>query len=424
MSNDANLSRRQFLSTCTTTAATLGAAGGYLAAAGRASAQPSGANDRLRIGVIGSGGQGTYDAIRMCRADNVVCVAVSDVAEFRLADATKRISQTMAAKGYANVKIDQYRNFHKLLERKDIDAVIIATPDHWHYRAFKAALDAGKHVYQEKPMSYTIEQGLEMVDFANRFPKCVVQIGTQRRSGEHYAEARQFIEEGGIGKITYARAYDCRNFVKYPDPFAPRDVSGEIDWDEFQEPCDHKVAYDPWRYFAWRWYWDYAGGLVTDVGVHVIDVVHWLTGSKTPISAACNGGVYSLDYWETPDVVNAVWDYGTHAVTFVSNLTNGWQGGGLSIFGIEGTVEVRGEDIFVWEENDRGQRGHGRRPLKYFRKRGKPHQENFVASVREGLPVKAPVELGFSSLLPSHLANLAYRSNREVKWDADKQKVV
>lgn len=419
-----SLSRRDLLATSAKSAAAFGMGSMLASSTALGQARKSGANDRIRIGVIGSGGQGTHDAYQSCRADNVICVALCDVAEFRLREATARITQEMEKQGHKGVKIDHYGDHRHLLDRDDIDAVIIATPDHWHYRVFLDALEAGKHIYEEKPMSYSIEQGMEMVAAARKHPKLTVQIGTQRRSGTQYPKAKKLIDDGVLGNITYARAYDCRNFVTRPDPFAPRDVSGPIDWDRFQKPCEHKVEYDPWRYFAWRWFWDYAGGLVNDVGIHVMDVVHWLTGATVPKSAVCNGGVYGFDYWETPDVVNAVWDYGTHCVSFVSNFTNGFEGDGLTIFGTKATLEVRDHDIYVWEDTHGNRRGHGDKPMHMFKHEGYDHQKNWIKSIRMGQEPPAPVELGFSSLLPSLMANIAYRKNTKVNWDPQAKRVV
>ncbi len=427
MAGKQELSRRDFLTRSSRTAAALGVGsvlagcsqqeGRFTPATAAGVPRKIGANDRIRIGLIGSGGQGTHDACVACSADNVVCVALCDVAEFRLNEATGRITKAMERKGHDGVKIDHYDCYRRLLDRKDIDAVIIATPDHWHYRPSLAAVQAGKHIYQEKPMCYTIEQGLEMVEAARERPELTVQIGTQRRSGTHYPKAKKLIDDGVLGEIRYVRAHDCRNYITGRDPFAPREVTGKIDWDRFQEPCPHKVNYDPWRYFAWRWFWDYAGGLVTDVGVHVMDVVHWLTGKTTPKSVVCNGGVYGLEYWETPDVVNAVWDYGTHCVAFVSNFTNGFDGDGLILFGTKATMEVRGQHIYVWAEGDR------KKPIHEFPPEGVKHQHNWIDCIRTGKTPNAPVELGFSSLLPSHLANLAYRRGTKLTWDPVAKKV-
>lgn len=422
MHGRSEITRRGFLADSTRAAAALGI-GATLARRASAQSRKIGANDTIRIGLIGAGGRGTGGAHISCNAPNVQCVALCDVAEFRLNEAKDRLAKTMSNKGHKDVRIDAYGDYRQILERKDIDAVLIATPDHWHYDPFIASLEAGKHIYQEKPMCFTIEQGLKMVTAANKHPELTVQIGTQRRSGAQYPAARKLIEEGVVGDITYARAYDCRNFVMGSDPFAPRDVSGRIDWNRFQEPCTHKVEYDPWRYFAWRWYWDYAGGLVTDVGVHVIDVVHWLTGDDTPKSAVCNGGVYGMDYWETPDVVNAVWEYGSYTLSFVSNFTNGWEGDGLTLFGTKGTVEVRGHEIYIWDDLTPGNRGQGEKPLHHLPADHIEHHHNWIDCIRTGKTPNAPVELGFSSLLPSLLANKSYRQGTKLKWDANAKRV-
>ncbi|GMV97557.1 MAG: hypothetical protein AMXMBFR83_19150 [Phycisphaerae bacterium] len=318
MNRRSRLTRRSFLSRSTQAAAALGLGslltGTRSTALGAAPRRVLGANDRIVLGLIGSGGQGTHDMATCMSAPNVACAALCDVAEFRLDESSRAVSTAMEKAGATSAKIERYDDHRRLLDRRDIDAVIIATPDHWHARPFIDACSAGKHIYQEKPFCFTIEAGKEMLAAARSNVGATIQIGTQRRSGMHYPKAKALLDSGKLGEVKYARAFDCRNYIAGPDPFAPREVKGRIDWDKFQEPCENKVPYDPWRYFAWRWFWEYAGGLVTDVGVHVMDVVHWLTGNSTPKSAVCNGGVYGLKYWHTPDVVNAVWDYGTHTV--------------------------------------------------------------------------------------------------------------
>lgn len=381
-----------------------------------------GANDRIRLGVIGSGGQGTHDTKTCCEKDNVVCVALADVAEFRLDYATRVLTETMVKKGQADVKIDRCGDYRRLLDRHDIDAVVIATPDHWHAKPFIAACEAGKHIYQEKPFSFTIDLGLAMLAAAEKAPNLVIQIGTQRRSQSNYLEAKKLIDAGRLGKISHARAFDCRNYIAGEDPFTPEATAArtvgkldyataKIDWAQFQEPCSHKVPFEPLRYTAWRWYWDYAGGLVTDVGVHVIDNVHWLMGEPVPKSATANGGVYATKYWETPDVVNAVIDYGAFSLEFVGNFTNGFDGDGFILYGTQATMEVRGNDVKVWADGSRDQ------PQFHFPPAGVAHQHNWIDCLRSGARPNAPVELGVSSLLPSHLANLAYRLGKKVAWD-------
>jgi predicted dehydrogenase len=416
MSNRSALTRRAVLSHSGKLAVGLGAAGWLARKTHAASRKVLGANERITMGLIGAGNQGTQDMANACAAPNAVCVAVCDVAEFRTASSAAAISKVMENKGNTGVKVDSYYDHRKLLERSDIDAVLIATPDHWHMDVFLAAVEAGKHIYQEKPMSKTLEQGYKMLAAAQKHPELTIQIGTQRRSGGQYPKAKALIDEGKIGDITFARCYDCRNWVMSGDPFAPREVAGKIDWDTFQKPCEHKIDYDPWRYFAWRWYWDYANGLVTDVGVHVLDVVHWLTGQYVPKSVVCNGGVYGMKRWETPDVVNAVWDYGKHSVVFTANFTNGYEGAGLTIYGTKGMIQVRQKGIEFWEEGQRD------KPSATIPAEDRSHPHNWLDCIRSGKEPNAPAELGLRSLLPLHLANMAYREGKKITWDAEAQK--
>jgi predicted dehydrogenase len=418
MNDRQDLNRRSFLAASGAAAAALafGSAPARTAAAQR---RVLGANDRINLGLIGSGGQGTYDACNCVDAGNVACVALCDLAEFRLNEASATITQIMEKAGTTGVKMDRFDDYRRLLDRKDIDAVIIATPDLWHAPPFIYACEAGKHIYQEKPFCFTIDLGKQMTAAARKQKGITIQIGTQRRSNTNNLKAKALIDEGKIGEIKYIRAFDCRNYLAGADPFAPRPVKGKIDWDKFQEPCQHKVPYDAWRYFAWRWYWDYANGLITDVGVHVIDLVHMVTGKTTPKSAVCNGGVYGMKYWETPDVVNAVWDYGTHTLVFTSNFTNGYEGDGAIFYGTKGTMEIRGTYITVYEEG----KPYYEHPKKIaqFPPEGPKHQHNWLECIRTGKTPNAPVELGLSSLVPSLIGNLAYRKGTKVTWDPETQ---
>jgi len=418
MSNPVRITRRGFLKTSSAAIATLGlgscAARRPLTAA--SAARVIGANDRIAIGLIGAGGMGTVNMVACMREPNVRVAALCDLAEFRIQAA---IAHTKNQPGGPAEGV--FVDYRRILDNRDIDAVIIATPDHWHYRVFLDSIAAGKHVYQQKPMCHTIEQGLDMVRTARANPRQVVQIGTQRRSGRQYAQAKEFIDAGKLGRITFIRCWDTRNWV-HDDPFKPRPFEGKLDWDRFQEPCarNQKVPFDPQRYFAWRWYWAYAGGLVNDVGVHVMDVVHWLTGNDTPKTAVANGGVYGLKYWETPDVVNCVWDYGTHSVAFTGNFNNGFLNAGLTLYGTDATMEVLGFDGHIVVKAEDGKLTQ----IAEFKPQNDSHEGNWLRAIRGIEKVHAPVELGFQSLLPSLLANLAYRSGRKLTWDPTRQKVV
>jgi predicted dehydrogenase len=270
-----------------------------------------------------------------------------------------------------------------------------------------------------------------MLAAARRRTDLRIQIGTQRRSRPHYAEVKALIDDGRIGRVHFIRTFDCRNYLTQRDPFTPDSVgqgqvdwkTAKIDWDRFQAGCDHKTPFDPLRYTAWRWYWDYAGGLLTDVGVHVIDCVHGLLGEPTPKSAVCHGGVYGLDYWQTPDVVNAVWDYGDYSIAFTGNFTSGAEGDGFLIYGSEATIEVRGNDVKVWE-GPVVSGGDRTKPIREISGERVTHVNAWIRAIRGEGQITAPVELGISSMLPAHLANLAYRRGTRVTWDAEARKVV
>jgi len=400
--------RREFLKR--TSRAAVGA--GFGLAASRAlhgttaaRAQEPGANDKVVLGVIGTGGRGTGIMRTALDCAGVEVAAVCDVYDER------RNRAREIAGGQAEAHLD----YRRVLDNRDIDAVIIGAPDHWHHRIFVDAIQAGKDIYCEKPMSKTIEEGRHMVGVA-RASKQVVQIGTQRRSGKQYPEARKLIEEGKLGRIRFVRAYDCRNYTIRDAFLPPEKFTGKIDWKRFLGSAPPR-KFDPYRYFAWRWFWDYAGGLVTDVGVHVLDVVHWLTGNDTPRSVVCHGGTYELEYWETPDVVNAVFEYGTHSVGLTFDFANKHQGNGIMFYGTDATMEVRRSDIYVFSE-----RGSASEPELTIPAAGwvPEHVQNFIDCVRSRAEPAAPVELGYRSLVPLHLANMAYRERRMIAWDAER----
>ncbi len=413
MSDRKRMTRRGFLKQTSAAAAAMGLGSWIRPRTALSAERTIGANDRIVVGLIGSGGMGTVNMRAVMASPNTHIAALCDVAEFRIKAAAEH---TKAQPGGPAKGI--YSDYQPMLDDKDIDAVIIATPDHWHHRVFIDCIAAGKHVYQQKPMCHTIEQGLDMVRVAKASPKCVVQIGTQRRSGRQYAKAKAFLDSGKLGKVTFIRCWDTRNWVRH-DPFEPTPFEGKLDWDRFELPCKQKSKYDPYRYFAWRWYWPYAGGLVNDVGVHVMDVVHWITGNDTPKTGFASGGVYGLKRWETPDVVNCLWDYGTHSVAFLGNFNNGFLNAGITLYGTEATMEIQGFEghVVVREE------GKLEKIAEYPPENGS-HEANWINAIRGREKLNAPVELGFQSLLPSLLANEAYRVGRKLAWDPENQKVV
>lgn len=403
------MDRREFIKASTSSAIVLTATG--LATAGmtaKSYARVIGANDRIRLGGIGPGdrGSGRVATAQRLGAD---IVALADVNKAMLAAAQKKLS-TAVEKTYVD--------YHDLLARKDIDGVIIATPDHLHHQCMVDSVRAGKDVYIEKPLSRTIEEGESMVSTV-KASKQIVQVGNQRRSGDHFKKARDIVASGGIGEIRFVRIWDFR--YRPVDPYIKRSKDQSlfapelIDWTRFLGKAP-KRPYDAKRASGWRWYWDYAGGLMTDIGPHWLDVAMWITGCDGPKTVSCNGGKYQNMDWETPDNVHAILDCGTFAIVFMVQFMNGQENDGAAFYGLEGSIV---------QENNRGMM------VRYDAKRKEveswkvtdestAHMQNFLDCMKSRKQPNSPVELGNRVLVGAHLANESFRSGKRVNWDTVK----
>ncbi|MBK9313918.1 MAG: Gfo/Idh/MocA family oxidoreductase [Acidobacteria bacterium] len=364
-----------------------------------------GSNDRIRLGGIGPGdrGAGRLAAARKLGAE---IVALADVNKGMLDRALKMIGQPVEK---------TYVDYKDLLALKDLDGVIIATPDHLHHQTLIDSVRAGKDVYIEKPLTRTIEEGADIVAQVKK-SKQIVQVGNQRRSGEHFKKAREIVASGGIGEIRFVRIWDFR--YRPVDPYIKRSKDQSlfredlIDWPRFLGKAP-KRPFDAKRASGWRWYWDYAGGLMTDIGPHWLDVAMWITGCEGPISVACNGGKYQNMDWETPDNVHAILDCGTFAIVFMVQFMNGQEYDGGAFYGIDGSIV---------QENQRGlmvRYDNKRREVESWKitDEGTPHMQNFLDCMRSRQQPNSPVELANRVLVGAHLANESFRSDRRVHWD-------
>lgn len=383
-------------------------AGTLLATAGVSAASYSriiGANDRIRLGGIGPGdrGSGRIATAKKLGAD---IVALADVNKAMLDLAQKALGAPVEK---------TYVDYHDLLARNDIDGVIIASPDHHHHRMLLDAVKAGKDAYIEKPLARTIEQGEDMVRSV-KASKQIVQVGNQRRSGEHFKRARDIVAAGTIGPIRFVRIWDFR--YRPVDPYIKRSSNRElfapelIDWPRFLGSAP-KRPFDAKRASAWRWYFDYAGGLMTDIAPHWLDVAMWITGSDGPRRVTCNGGNYQSPDWEWPDNVHATLDCGTFAIVFMVQFMNGQEFDGAAFYGLEGAIV---------QENDKGMM------VRYDKKRkaveswpvveeGTAHMQNFLDCMKSRQQPNSPVELANRVLIGAHLANESYVSGKRVEWD-------
>ncbi|MGA2606288.1 MAG: Gfo/Idh/MocA family oxidoreductase, partial [Terriglobia bacterium] len=303
-----------------------------------------GANDRIGVGLIGSGSQGRYDLGSFLKTTQVDVVALCDVWDLRL-------SETLVGLNLSSEKVKSYKDFRKLLEHKDIDAVIVATPEHWHAIPTIMACEAGKDVYVEKPISHTILEGRRMVEAANKNNR-VVQCGTQQRSGEHFQKVAELLRSGRIGRVTEADTWVLRGTsvqsrmqTSYPDTDPPEG----LDWDMWLGPAPYH-HYNRNRHMGWGGFWETGGGELTNWAPHLIDIVHWGLGVDAPRTVVASGGqLITSGVFETPDTIEATYEYPGTAVNENGFLVKFYNRGGrgpdnhqygMEFYGTEGTLFV------------------------------------------------------------------------------------
>ena len=398
-----------------------------------------GANDRVQVGFIGFGLIGAQHVHDFKNQPDVDMAAMSDVYQ-------PRLEQGVAACGG---KAKSYSDFRKLLDDKEIQAVVISTPDHWHALMAMMACAAGKDVYVEKPMTLFIQEGRWMTNVARKHNR-VLQVGTQQRSGKHYQKARELLQSGYIGKIMSARMGNFRNimpgFGATPDGTAPH----EFDYDMWLGPAPKRV-YNPHRgLYHFRWFWDYSGGQMTNLAAHEIDIVQWVNGAKGPKAVTSTGGRFALeDGGETPDTQDALLEYdGMTAVWSHREASTGRKAGGLEFFGTKGsmTVSRSGFEVFPDLKQDptnlipkfQGHPGGGPQkaaiqPEPWVQGMKEPgssdeqfnlHVRNFLECIKSRGRTIADVEDGHRTATACHLANISLRLGRKLKWDAAREQIL
>lgn len=317
-----SVNRRDFLKTATAVGSSLGLAGSAFAARPAKTGRTIGANDKINIGVIGCGNRGTYVASEFAKAGakegNAQIIAVCDVYEKR-----KKKNQDI-------YKVEGYLDYRELLARNDVDAVIVATPDHWHAKIALAAMDQGKDVYLEKPMCHTIEEARELVNTVKE-TKRVLQVGSQTTSGDQWHKAKKAIADGMIGKMLMSQGSYHRNSVEGEwnytiEPEAGPDGKGEnyLDWKMWLGSAT-KRPYDADRFFRFRKYWDYSGGIATDLFFHVVAPMNICWGEpQFPHKVMAGGGIYQFkDGREVPDTFYLAGDYPKeHSIVLSSSMAN------------------------------------------------------------------------------------------------------
>lgn len=391
---------------------------------------PVGSNDRIRIGLIGCGGMGLGNLLNFLTIKNVACVALCDVDDTQSATALKAMNRAGAPQPALIT-----RDFRRVLDRKDVDAVVIATPDHWHALQTVMACQAGKDVYVQKPLATSIGEGRAMVEAARKYNR-VVQVGTQQRSMPHFGAAIRYVQSGQLGRIRVIRVWAYLDAQGEVPAVPDTDPPPGVDYDLWLGPAPKRPFNKNRFHFHFRWFWDYAGGLMSDWGAHMIDIAMWGMNLGAPLSVASTGGKFGQpnDAKETPDTQQAIFQY--------PNLTLIWEHAhevgrgpeardhGIAFHGHNGVLvvdrfgwEVYPETDYVTEEGNRKFRMAGlpRRTAHTYQAN---HERDFVECMRSRKPPRGDVAIAHRAAVIYHLGNIAFRTGRTVRWDADQERVL
>jgi predicted dehydrogenase len=384
-----------------------------------------GANDRIRMGLIGCGGRGRYVAkcIRDAGAGGLEYVAVSDVSRDTMS----------AAKEWAGNGAQEHPDFRRMLDQKDIDAVHVATPDHWHAIPTVMACAAGKDVYVEKPLAHNIREGQAMVAASRKYNRIVV-AGTQHRSAIHFPEVARMVQSGELGKVRYVRVWNFINML--PNGIghaADADTPAGVDWDLYLGPAP-KRPFNSLRFQrTFRWFWDYAGGFITDFGTHRFDTVHQIMGADQPKTVSASGGRFELkDDGQMPDIMQVTYEYPEFVLSYEACLISAHGLGGrtagmryynqkgtedrphgMAFYGTNGAIFADRIGYDVYPDNNKIERKHVNAP--------EPtplHAKHFVETLRTRKPSYADVATGHRSTIIPHLGNIAYKTGQKLHWDA------
>ncbi len=403
------------------------------------------ANDRIAVGVIGCGGMGRMDLADFQKQPDAEIVAVCDVYQRNLEEAHK----------LTGGKAHTYSDFRKLLDDRQIDAVVIATPDHWHPLIAVAACAAGKDVYVEKPVSNVVREGRLMVEAARRH-KRIMQVGLQQRSGSHFQRAAQIVRSGAIGDIHYVQTWiheaaSPEGMGNPPDTDPP----AGLDYEMWLGPAP-QVPFNSEHFLGnWRSFRDYGGGRITDWGVHLVDVVHLAMGVDTPQTVTASGGkFYIRDRRDTPDTHEVTWEYPGFLLHFTALYHNSYGHNGdaghkpfgsygIQFHGTRGTlfVDRAGYEITpqmkshmepggisfraafddltgvsMYYDLD-GPAGRGTTSVQHM-----PHVRNFLDCVKSRQMHVADIEIGHRATSACHLGNIALRTGRKLKWDGQQER--
>ena len=385
------------------------------------------ANDKVVLGLIGLRGVNWANLKSHLKIDGVECAALCDVDQSILSDRASDL-ENMTGK-----KADLYGDFRKMLERKDIDAILVGTPDHWHTLGTIYAMEAGKDVYVEKPLANSIKECLVLEHAVDRYDK-VVQVGQQQRSGQHWNDAKDFVKSGKLGRISKVNAFlnygDRSELVKVPDGSIPEGV----DYNMWLGPAPDRPFNRNRFHGTWRYFWDYGGGIMTDWGVHLIDMVLLFMDVGAPNAVMSSGGNFTFPNgaMETPNNQLAVFEFDDFIMSWEHTQGIGyWPFGrhhGVAVYGENGLllIDRQGWEVRPNQEYSKKEEKHIDKiaPLGIQKPNGNSrdlHAKNFVDCIKSREKPVCDISIGVNTAINAHLGNIAYRLGRKVYWDQQKR---
>jgi predicted dehydrogenase len=419
---NAQVSRRGFVG-----AVGAGSAAAMMVTQGRAGTGP---NDTIRLGIIGAGSRGNQLLDTYFKEKDAEIVAVCDVDDKHTGETAERVKKTYGKDPKTS------REYREMLDDKSIDAIIIATPDHWHAIPTIHAVQAGKDVYVEKPIAHNVVEGRAMIKAARKYDK-IVAVGTQQRSSNHFQKAVEVVKSGKLGDIFWVQTWNYENISpvgmgRYSDTSAPQGV----DYDRWLGPAPQR-AFNPNRFhLLFRWYFDYAGGMMSDWGVHLNDIVLWALGAKAPKTVSATGGIFTTDDdRDTPDTLQVIYEFPGVVLNYSMRKGNGLKFNGkeygILFCGTDGSLVLDRSGFEVIPDKVVLPYGiklvHGDRPIRKIELEGEKHGgddgqpahvRNFLDCVKSRKAPTTDVEVGHHSTNTCHLGNIAYKLGRKLTWDA------
>ncbi|WKN41093.1 Gfo/Idh/MocA family protein [Tunicatimonas pelagia] len=416
-----NSSRRNFLAKLGSGTVAAMASPVFLNAQSRPRIAPS---DQVNIAVVGVRNIGWANLRSHLQIPGVNCVALCDVDQREL---DKRVSDVEKMAGN---RPDTYTDFRKLYEHPDLDAVILGTPDHWHAVQTIQACEAGLDVYVEKPLANSIEECQVMAKAVKKHNR-IVQVGQQQRSSDHWQPAMKLIRDGKIGRVNFVRAWNHSGPERIVQPVSNQAAPSEVDYKMWLGPAPDRPFNENRFHGSFRWYWDYAGGKMTDWGVHLIDMVLLGMDATAPNSVMASGGKFADpgSDMETPDTMSAIYEFDDFVMVWEHNMINrnGPYGKdhGIEFVGEQGRmiIDRRGWEITpVTERTEDGNSRYVMEKMPYQPRRGNPrdaHAVDFINSIKTREQPICPIEIGSHVAVVAHLGNISYRLGRKVYWDSD-----